>query len=94
MMFQPCFHDIALWCYDRLASDSDCDLCYQIATLELVYLFDIVSLGSDSAFNAGLRDIMQSEKLQKVCFDAVICSLNLTVSAVSCRVGCYSLAVL
>ena len=39
----------------------------QIATMERVFLFDILSLGSDLAFDAGLRDVMQSRNLQKVC---------------------------
>ena len=49
-------------------------MCWQIATLEQVYLFDILSLGSEVAFDAGLRAVMQSARLQKVCTVAVCLS--------------------
>ena len=42
-------------------------VCCQIATTQRVFLFDILSIGDDAAFDGGLRQIMESTKLQKVC---------------------------
>ena len=47
-------------------------MCWQIATVECVFVFDILSLG-DAAFDAGLRAVMQSVTLQKVCSVALSC---------------------
>lgn len=42
-------------------------LCWiQLATASHVFLFDMLALGDD-AFDEGLRDIMESRTVQKVC---------------------------
>jgi len=49
-----------------------CMQCCQIATVGRVFLFDILSLGGELSFDAGLRAVMQSTRLQKVCTVALL----------------------
>ena len=77
--FNCCFVVIIKYVYELYVSSLNIliccwAMCCQIATVERVFLFDILSLGSDVAFNAGLRAVMQSTRLQKVC-NIAVCSL-------------------
>jgi len=50
--------------------------------VERVFLFDILSLGGELSFDAGLRAVMESSKLQKVCVVAFVVSSDACVKSV------------